>query len=194
MGHLPLPSSSTATVKRRGGLPPDCPPRPAPGRWGRNVPHRPLVFLCPPSSFFLVTSGRTAKRIAGEHRLGVSRPALPPPPWDVLLLQFCSSCRSFSATSSSSSINFFGSFPSSPMREEPVPLAVGGLEAKDTTLAVLTRIARVITRIRVRRRWYKDEGRNRCLLARGRHRRSIRVPMSGFVIRETSEKIGDLHL
>lgn len=102
MGHLPLPSSSTATVKRRGGLPPDyyillapCPaprggeetyPTPAPSR---RLPPPPF-----PASFFLVTSGRiaaVAERIAGEHRLSVSRPALPSPPWDILLLFFLSS-------------------------------------------------------------------------------------------------------
>lgn len=55
------------------------------------------------------------------------------------------------------------------MREDPVPLAVGGLEAKDTSLAVLTRIAGDNEDSGTEKVVYKDEDRNQRLLARGRH-------------------------
>lgn len=109
MGHLPLPSSSTVTVKRREELPPDCPlppPRPHAPEWGRNVPHWPLSPLLLPSSSssFLdvrnTSLGNTNSAFLGQLFLY----------FYCGTFFFCSSCRSSSVTSSASLINFFDSF------------------------------------------------------------------------------------
>ncbi|CAL1677622.1 unnamed protein product [Lasius platythorax] len=74
MGHLPLPSSSTATVKRRGGLPPDR------ERWEREAYPAPL-FPTPVSFLIFIASEGNASSSVGEAPgTDVSRPALPPPP------------------------------------------------------------------------------------------------------------------
>lgn len=84
------------------------------------------------SSFFLMSLldvPRNASSNVGEHRLSVSRPALPPPRETSF---FCSSCRSSSITSSSSLINFFGSSRCRPC-ERISSHSPRGLEAKDTS-------------------------------------------------------------
>lgn len=127
------------------------PPRPAP-RGGEETYPTGLSLSSPVPVFFLVTSGHT-EHIAGEHRLSVSRPALPLPSRDVLLLLFLS----FFFGHFFVFLNQFLRFPSSPMRENLIPLS--GLEAKDkwrpTSLAVLTRI---VGDNESSRRRYKDGG------------------------------------
>lgn len=180
MGHLPLPSSSTAAVKRRGGLSPDCPPLRV-MKWGRNIPHRPLSSLAPlfllPRHFW--TYGKHCRNIDSTF-LG-----------QLFLLHretsfVCCSCHSSSVTSSSFLINFVTHARGSrPTRRQWIRGQAYFTHVPDTDRrwSVMNEDSDMEKQIWERKLWNKN------FLAG-----EIPVPMSSFVIKKTNEKIRDLYL